>query len=146
LKKIKVFVFLSEDGNTLPLMAAVIILILAMSGVVVDTGLLIEGKLELHAATKAAAKATYEAYDHNLWENEGEVVLIQEVTEAYAGEYLNYNLPEAKLVSVVVTNNSPTQANAEIKTSLEVEFVFMRIFGIDTCDVETVFEITVSSV
>lgn len=123
----------SQEGNTTVIMATVIIVLLAVAGIIIDTGLVIEGKLKLHAATKAAAKATIEAYDEVIWENEGRVVLNQDEAESYASIYLNYNLAQAQLISVIIPTESPNKA--EIKTKLKVEFIFMKIFGIEDCEV-----------
>jgi len=123
----------SEAGNTLVIMAIVLLVLVAISGMVVDTGLLIEGKIKLHSATKAAAKSVVEAYDAEKWESERSVVLNPEVAEQTALIYLQYNLPEATIVSVVVPEESPNKAI--VKTKLKVNFVFMKIFGVENCEV-----------
>jgi Flp pilus assembly protein TadG len=135
----------SEKGNTLPLMAAVILLMIALAGIIIDTGLVIEAKLQLHSATKAAANASRKAYDQTIWDKEKKVVLIQGTMEAYANEYLHYNLPKAKLVDVTIFNNYSTDVSGEIKTKYKVDLIFMKIFGIDECEVKTSFNVFVNA-
>ena len=128
----------SESGNMSVLMAALIVVMLAVCGIVIDTGLVIEGKLKLHAATKSAAMATYEAYDRDKWNDEGIVILDERVAEEYASIYLNLNLPEAQLLSVTVPPSQPNKA--EVKTKLQVEFIFMKMFGVEDTEVYSTFE------
>jgi len=125
----------SNEGNISVIMAFVLLLLMAVGGVIIDTGLVIEGKIKIHAATKAAAKATIEAYNHELWESDGIVVLDQSIAEEYAIQYLNYNLPEAQIISVTIPEDSPNKAI--INTKLKIDFVFMKIFGIDECEVKS---------
>lgn len=124
-----------NEGNTTVIMAAVMILLLAMGGIVIDTGLLVEGKLKLHAATKAATQATIEAYDPVIWETQGKVVLEKEKAEEYVALYLNYNLPQARLVSVTILPESLNKA--QVVTKLKVDFVFMKLFGIESSEVNS---------
>lgn len=128
----------SESGNMSVLMAALIVVMLAVCGIIIDTGLVIEGKLKLHSATKAAAQATYEAYDRDKWADESIVILDERVAEEYASMYLHLNLPEATLLSVEVPAYQKNKA--EVKTKLKVEFIFMRMFGVEDTEVFSSFE------
>jgi hypothetical protein len=128
----------SESGNMSVLMAALIVVMLAVCGIIIDTGLVIEGKLKLHSATKAAAQATYEAYDRDKWADESIVILDERVAEEYASMYLHLNLPEATLLSVEVPAYQKNKA--EVKTKLKVEFIFMKMFGVEDTEVFSSFE------
>jgi Flp pilus assembly protein TadG len=141
MKKILRRLWISEEGNMSVLMAGFIVLMLAVCGIVIDTGLVIEGKLKLYSATKAAAQATYEAYDRDLWADERIVRLDENVATDYAVMYLNLNLPEAELIFVEVKDSKPNEA--EIKTKLKVDFIFMRLFGIESYEVYSGFVSTV---
>lgn len=136
-EKLKEF-WKSESGNMSVLMAALIVVMLAVCGIIIDTGLVIEGKLKLHSATKAAAQATYEAYDRDKWADESIVILDEQIAEEYANMYLHLNLPEATLLSVEVPAYQKNKA--EVKTKLKVEFIFMKIFGVEDTEVFSSFE------
>lgn len=121
--------YTNERGQAAALAAAVILMLIALTGLVVDGCLLIYNKVRLEAATEAAAHATFLAYDRELWENEGIVELDPYWAKHYATKLLNQNFPKAVLQSCEV---GPVAKNtAIVKTSVEVELIFMKAFGIE---------------
>lgn len=118
-----------EKGLSAALIAVMMLVLIAFAGLILDGGILIAKRLELSAATDAAASSLAKAYDQPLWENEGIAVFDPILAEEYVIRLLNKNMPSAKLVEIVI---DPVQQNkAVLKTKAEVETVFLKAFGIN---------------
>ncbi len=118
-----------ERGMAAVLAAFIMLVIVALAGLVIDGGLLLYNEMRLEQATVAAARATRNAYDVVLWETQGIVELDPYLASKIAKEYLAYNLPEATVESCEV--RPPKKNEAIVKTKVEVETIFVKIFGID---------------
>lgn len=130
--------FLREQrGQSAAIAAFVIIVLIAAAGLALDGTRLVCERAKLEAATEAAALSTIGAVDMDLYcdPDNPRVELIQPIAEYFAVYYLNLNMQEAQLESCTVDPSKPNQA--VIKSSVEVELIFMKAFGIDTKTVKT---------
>ncbi|MFZ5353641.1 MAG: TadE/TadG family type IV pilus assembly protein [Bacillota bacterium] len=122
-------VYKDQRGMAALWAAVIMMVMLALAGLVADGGIMIYNKIRLEAATDSAAHATREAYDRELWNNYGIVELDPLQAMLYAQIMLSENFPEAILESCEV--DPINKDTATVKTRIEVETVFMKIFGID---------------
>lgn len=104
--------------------------VIAMAGLVIDGGILMMTKLQLDNAVDAASLAATQGYDQEIWENEGQVVILQSDAEILARQYLTANMPRSTLRSVEVNPNSPN--HVKVTAEAKAPVFFMQMFGINT--------------
>jgi Flp pilus assembly protein TadG len=115
----------NEKGSTLVLSALILPVLVAVSGLLLDFGVLAVNYTKLSNAVDSSAIAALKSYDEYLWENENLVVLDENESRNLADQYLQKNLQNAILTKCTVTNN---------KVDIEAEFTspvfFMKLFGV----------------
>lgn len=114
----------NNKGNILVLVCAVLPVLIGVVGVCLDGSLVIYYETKLMAATKFAAVSASSNYD-----------IIKEKTVINATEdqvktALNENFNEAKLRSFSI--NSASKNKCTVIAETNVNFVFMKIFGINS--------------
>lgn len=118
-----------ENGGALVLFAAFLPVLIAIAGLVIDTGVMAYHQARLAEATDAAAWAGLDSYDRDLWNPpppaRPKVVLIPSEARALATSYLAKNFPAAELTSVQVSGG-----RIVVETEVTCPFFFMKIFGI----------------
>ncbi|MEJ8545781.1 TadE/TadG family type IV pilus assembly protein [Brevibacillus borstelensis] len=118
-----------EKGGALVLFAAFLPILVAIAGLVIDTGVIAYHQAKLSEATDAAAWAGLDSYDRDLWNveppEELRVVLLPGNARSLAASYLAINYPRAELTGVEVSG-----ATIVVKAQAECPFFFMKMFGI----------------
>ena len=118
----------SEDGYTTVLFSVVILVMLALTGLIIDSGMLMLARMELDDATEIAVEsATLQSYDLDRYNLDGTYDLLDNEVEAKVYEYLNKNM-DGVLVTAMFFH--PTKLNeVTVTTQVDVETHFMKIFG-----------------
>ncbi|MHC1723781.1 MAG: TadE/TadG family type IV pilus assembly protein [Aminipila sp.] len=125
-----------ESGQSAVMAAYIIILLVAVAGLVIDGSLLINKRIELEAATEAAALSTVAAVDIDKYEEDPSVVeIVQSEAELYAAYFLDENMHTATVDSCTVNPSKPSEC--VIKSSVEVDLIFMKCFGIEPQTIRT---------
>lgn len=127
-----------QRGSVLALVVLMLPLLIGLIGLTVDVGYIMYQKSQLDAATEAAGRSTILlSYDKTIWETERRVVIDQGRAKDEMTMMLEENFEAAKLETLKVINDN----RIEVKTSVEVVFYFMRIFGFESkkIEVEQVF-------
>ncbi|MCR5254808.1 MAG: hypothetical protein K6D96_02665 [Acetatifactor sp.] len=116
-------------GNTTVTMAMVIIILMAMCGIIIDLGVMVEHRARLYSASMAGAHSSIDSYDVEILEREGVIELIPEVMVPKISSYLTANLEDAWVDSVELV---PERHDCvRIITKCKVKPVFMQLFGVD---------------
>lgn len=122
---------LNNDRGSIAVLAAFfIMLLLAISGLIIDSGHLAYNRIRLDEATNHAAEAIIQGIDYEASEEYGQVILDKESVGILVDNILYANLPEATLVSCEV--DPVLMDRVKVKTKLEVEVFFSKIFGVET--------------
>ena len=120
-----------EEGAVFPLAGALIMALIAMAGLLVDGGMAVYQYNKLTGAVDAAAIGTLDAYDRDVWEDDGEIEIDQSQAYSLANQYLTDNMEDASISHLEVEDESIT-VNAEATASL----FFMTIFGQEEFTIE----------
>jgi hypothetical protein len=119
-----------EKGGVLVLFAALLPVLVAVAGLVIDTAVIAYHQAKLADAADSAAWAALDSYDRSLWNvdppAEPTVVLIEDDARRLAEEYLDKNFPQARLTGISV-GRTTVQVRAEVTCS----FTFMKLFGME---------------
>lgn len=116
-----------ERGITAAFLAVLMLVLIAFTGLILDGGLLMCGKLKLSAASDSAILSVIKAYNEEIWHEENKIVLDKVLVEKYVTKYLKENMKEAHIDQIKIASMN----KVEITTYAEIETVFMKIFGID---------------
>lgn len=115
----------SESGFVMAWLVLLLPVLITFMGLVLDGSLLFLRSQMLDAATDAAALAATGAWDRDYWLWHGKVRLDPAGAASRAHDYLDKNMPEAKLVQVTI---SPAN-RANVRTKTTMPFFFLRIIG-----------------
>ncbi len=128
--------FLKDERGFAALLFAIMMpILIALAGLLIDGGLVMYSKAKLEAASEAAALSTIAAYDEEIWEDYGVVVIDEYTATLYAQYYLALNLPEAYIVFCEVDFINPSKVT--LITEIPVEMVFAKAFGINERKIRT---------
>ncbi|PYZ96824.1 hypothetical protein CR205_14185 [Alteribacter lacisalsi] len=114
----------NEKGVVVPLIAVLIPVFLGIIGLAVDTGFMAANYFRLANAADAAAYASLDGYDREVWESEGRIVIDPQEARQLAEHYLRENMGGASITSFQVEETSVT---IEAETNSPV--FFMQLFG-----------------
>jgi len=120
----------NEEGYTTVLFCFVILVMLAMAGLIIDSGMLMIAKMQLDDATEIAVEsAVLQSYDLDRYNLDGTYDLIDSEVEAKTYEYLNKNMENVLVTGMFF---HPTKLNeVTVTTQVEIKTHFMMIFGKD---------------
>ncbi len=127
-----------ENASVLILTVILLPLLIGMIGLIIDTGYIMYQKALLESSTEAAGKSTILlAYDKEIWNLSHTVVVDEALARSEMEKMLKRNFDNAQLISLTVKNNNMIS----VKTSVDVEFYFMKIFDFKkkTLEVNQVF-------
>jgi len=123
-----------ESGYSALFAALMTIVIIAITGLVVDTSMMILKQVELDAATDAVAMSMILALDNEVYEDTGEILVDEEMAESLSEWYLEENMPDAKQLSTEVIKTIKIDGTINHKILIRTKYtykpVFMSIFGI----------------
>lgn len=114
----------NEKGAVYPLAVFLIPVLLIMAGLLIDGGMAVYQHTKLTSAVDAAALASLDAYDRDVWEENQEVVINPNDARRFANMYLTTNMSDATLTSVQVDNTSVT-----VRAEATATLFFMSMFG-----------------
>lgn len=114
-----------QAGFSVAWLVVMLPLVMAFMGLVLDFGLMLLRAQQLDAATDAAALAATDAWDREHWKWHGQVRIDPHRATSLARQYLAQNMPDARLVQVMV---SP-QNRVNVRTETTVPHFFLRIVG-----------------
>lgn len=117
----------NEQGAMAIIMAAAILMLMAFSGLVIDSGYLVYQKSRLDAAANESANAIIQAIDIDVLEIEGELMLDPDLVMVVTDQFLKINMPSARIVELKMTSNASISLVAEV----EVKPFFSNILGIE---------------
>lgn len=124
----------NESGMTAAFFAILLLVFVAMLGIVVDGGYMILSKRQLTSAADAAILSVVKSYDVEKWENENIVILEENYARSLAQQYLEENMPDAYIASFQIL---PDRKNTAVMTAkVKVEFIFMRIFKLESKEIQ----------
>ncbi|MDQ0298882.1 Flp pilus assembly protein TadG [Salibacterium salarium] len=122
----------NERGSVYPLAAAMITVMIAVGGLLIDGGFVLYKYTQLASAVDSAAIGALDSYDEGLWEEEGKIEIDEGRARSQAQHYLNKNMTEASNLIVTVNN-----ANVEVHAEATVPMFFMSLFGYSEIHIES---------
>lgn len=122
-----------EHGYSMAWVLVTMPAILTVVGLVLDMGIMMLRDQQLDSATDAAALAATDAWDRDAWMWDGQVIIDPVRAEGLAQEYLEKNIPDARITKVRV---NPSH-RVHVETEMVVPFFFLRILGWEEKPVES---------
>ena len=113
----------SESGQVLVLMSAAILTLMGVMGMVLDVGIHLEQRRQLQNAVDAAAHAG------------AQMLPDTGAAATQADLYFDENRPSGGPSSLAITFPTPDREQIEIQGSLEVNYLFFKLFGKDKATV-----------
>lgn len=118
----------SAQGAVAALVLVALPALLAVAGLAVDGAVLAHAHLALQAAADAAALAATDAYDRQVWQEQGRVVLREDAARELAVRYLRLNLPAARLDGLELDAAAP--GRVVIHAAAAAPTFFLRLAGL----------------
>ncbi|BCJ86615.1 hypothetical protein [Effusibacillus dendaii] len=101
-------------------------MMLALTGLIIDTGVLAYRYSMLCGAVDAAAWAALDSYDREIWKAKRKVQLNPEEAAWLARQYLQKNMPGAALTNIQVVDNRQVSVTGKYESPT----LFMKSFGV----------------
>ncbi len=118
-----------QQGQSSVLLVLALPALLLMAALMLNTGLGILQKLVLRGAVDAAARAAADAYDRGRW-NYCQVLIEKDRAALLADEYLKRNMPQARLVSIEVSNDPRgSRATVTVTGAVDVPVLMPGLIG-----------------
>ncbi|TMW70673.1 pilus assembly protein TadG-related protein [Alteribacter natronophilus] len=114
----------NEKGMVVPLVAVLLPVFLGVAGLMVDVGFMASNYFRLANAVDAAAYASLDGYDREVWEADGSIVIDPHEAQQLADRYLRENMNGASMTSFHVDDTSVT-----IEAQADSPIFFMQLFG-----------------
>lgn len=112
----------NESGQSTAMAALFILLLLAFTGLLIDSGILIAEKTRLVEATSAAAESAVCALDEEAMAESGGIVIDLPTAKLLVESILKMNIPEAELLKCEIDPAAPNQVLVETKLTVETHF------------------------
>lgn len=129
--------FGDERGYATLWVLSIIVVVIALGGLLIDGGRIMTEKIALTKATQAAAvAAVLNSYDEELWEESGRIRFNENDAKIYAASYLQKNISESYIEEAHVVEGTTNEYI--VKSAVDVELVFMKVFHIDKSKVTAI--------
>lgn len=119
----------AQQGSALALLVVALPLLIALLGVVVDTGEYVLAVVQAGGAADASALAAASAVDSGYYDETGQVRLDPGQAQQLAQVFASANYPGA--VAVVATVNPVQQNQVKVTVDGQYSTFFFKIFGVD---------------
>jgi len=119
----------NESGAVAAMTAMIMLVLLAISGLVIDSGLLVYDQLRLDESTNKAATAIVQSVDESASSSAGQVVFDEDLLLENSTYFLKVNVENAELISCEV--DSEDEGVVYIKAKLKSKVYFSKIFGVE---------------
>lgn len=125
----------NERGGTAVLAAMVLLVLVALSGLVVDCGWIVYTQIRLDEATNKATSGCINAVDEAYYQSTGILTYDPVLLDTELRYFLALNYPEAQLVKFEIDPDQPNMVYVTTKVKTEVHF--SKILGIDEVTVKS---------
>ena len=123
-----------ENGSVIIICALLIPVLIGFIGVVIDAGNILYHRNCLIQATEIAGESGFLlSYDKEIWDREGIVVIKEDLLRSNVEMMFKKNCDHGQVIEVDLINT----LSFELKTEIELDYIFMSIFGFETKKIES---------